>query len=64
MEADPNRRKQLAWEIERKLAANSAQPIIFYIKNGTCWQPYVKGLMVMANSIQNGWRMADVWLDK
>ena len=27
-------------------------------------QPYVKGLTVMVNSIYNGWRMEDVWLDR
>ena len=27
-------------------------------------QPYVKGLTIMVNSIFNGWRMEDVWLDK
>ena len=30
----------------------------------TCWQPHVKGLTIMVNSIYNGWRMEDVWLDK
>jgi peptide/nickel transport system substrate-binding protein len=30
----------------------------------TCWQPYVKGLTIMVNSIANGARMEDVWLDK
>src|SRR5260221_7386142 len=29
-----------------------------------CRQPYVKGLTLMNNSIYNGWRMEDVWLDK
>ena len=29
-----------------------------------CQQPYVKGLTIMVNSIYNGWRMEDVWLDK
>jgi peptide/nickel transport system substrate-binding protein len=24
----------------------------------------VKGLTIMVNSIYNGWRMEDVWLDK
>jgi hypothetical protein len=24
----------------------------------------VKGLTIMTNSIYNGWRMEDVWLDK
>jgi MarR-like DNA-binding transcriptional regulator SgrR of sgrS sRNA len=39
-------------------------PIIFYNRNGTCEQPYVKGLTIMVNSIFNGWRMEDVWLDR
>jgi peptide/nickel transport system substrate-binding protein len=64
IEADPGRRKQLVWEIERKLAQDGARPIIFYDRGGTCWQPWVKGLTIMVNSIHNGNRMEDVWLDK
>jgi hypothetical protein len=26
-------------------------------------QPKVKGLTIMVNSIFNGWRMEDIWLD-
>jgi peptide/nickel transport system substrate-binding protein len=63
-EADPERRKPLLWEIERKLAADDARPIIFYRNGGTCRQPYIKGLTLMANSPFNSWRMEDVWLDK
>jgi peptide/nickel transport system substrate-binding protein len=54
----------LVWEIERKLAEDGARPIIFYARAGTCWQPYVKGFTIMVNSIYNGWRMEDAWLDK
>jgi peptide/nickel transport system substrate-binding protein len=64
IEADTERRKQLVWEIERRLAADGARPIIFYNRGGSCWQPHVKGLTIMVNSITNGWRMEDVWLDK
>jgi peptide/nickel transport system substrate-binding protein len=63
-EADPGKRKQLVWEIERRLAEDGARPIIFYPRGGTCSQPYVKGLTTMVNSIYNGYRMEDVWLDK
>jgi peptide/nickel transport system substrate-binding protein len=63
-EADVGRRKQLVWEIERKLAEEAARPIIFYSRGGTCWQPYVKGLTIMVNSIFNGNRREDIWLDK
>jgi peptide/nickel transport system substrate-binding protein len=64
IEADQGRRKQLLWAIDRKLAEVGARPIIFYSRQGTCRQPYVKGLTVMVNSVFNGWRMEDVWLDK
>src|ERR1700745_1984159 len=63
-EADRDKRKQLVWEIERRLAEAGARPIIFYPRFGTCSQPYVKGLTTMVNSIYNGYRMEDVWLDK
>src|ERR1700756_1448827 len=43
-EADQEKRKQLVWQIERNLAEDSARPIIFYSRGGTCRQPYVKGL--------------------
>jgi peptide/nickel transport system substrate-binding protein len=64
MEADQQKRKQLVWEIERILAEDGARPIIFYAPGGNCRQPYVKGLTLMVNSIYNGWRMEDVWLDR
>jgi peptide/nickel transport system substrate-binding protein len=64
IEADEARRKQLVWAIERKLAEDGARPIIFYSRGGTCWQPYVKGLTLMVNSIFNGNRREDMWLDK
>src|ERR1700737_2584658 len=63
-EANTEKRKQLVWQIERKLAEEGARPIIFYPRGGTCTQPYVKGLVTMVNSIYNGYRMEDVWLDK
>jgi peptide/nickel transport system substrate-binding protein len=50
--------------IERKLVEDDAQPVIFYGLYGICWQPQVKGLTVMVNSLFNGWRFEDIWLDK
>jgi peptide/nickel transport system substrate-binding protein len=63
-ESDVEKRKKLVWQIERKLAEDGARPIIFYPRGGTCTQPHVKGLVTMVNSIYNGYRMEDVWLDK
>jgi peptide/nickel transport system substrate-binding protein len=64
MEPDPEKRRQLVWAIERKLAEDEARPIIFYARGATCWQPYVKNVTVMVNSIYNGWRLEDAWLDR
>ena len=64
VESDQQNRQKLVWEIERKLAEDGARPIIYYGRGATCWQPRVKGLTVMVNSIFNGWRMEDIWLDK
>jgi peptide/nickel transport system substrate-binding protein len=64
MESNQEKRQRLVWNIERKLAEDNAQPVIFYGRVGHCWQPLVKGLTLMVNSMFNGWRMEDVWLDK
>jgi peptide/nickel transport system substrate-binding protein len=47
-------KRKLVWEIERKLAEDGARSIIFYGRGATCWQRYVKGLTIAANSIFNG----------
>jgi predicted ATPase len=40
------------------------RPIIYHLRFATCWQPRVKGLSMMVNSVFNGWRFEDVWLDE
>jgi peptide/nickel transport system substrate-binding protein len=62
-ETDPERRKQLVWDIDRRLQEDEARPVIFHTRGATCWHPQVKGLTMMVNSMINGWRMEDVWLD-
>jgi peptide/nickel transport system substrate-binding protein len=64
IEADQEKRKQLVWEIERRLTEDDAKPLLYFGRGGNCWDPKVKGLTIMVNSIYNGWRMEDVWLDK
>ncbi len=63
-ETDLAKRKALVWEVERKLAVDVARPIILHNVRGTCWHPYVKGLVQHRNSTYNNWRLEDVWLDK
>ena len=64
VETDVAKRKQLVWDIDKKLQEDVARPIIFHARTGTCWKPYVKGVTVMVNSSYNGYRYEDVWLDK
>ena len=63
-EKDQEKRKKIAWEIDRKLTSEAVRPMLYYMRGGTCWRPEVKNMTIMANSIYNGWRMEDVWLDR
>jgi len=64
MEADQDKRKHMVWDIERRLAEDVARPVLYHNRSGTCWQPYVRGYTPMINSIYNGMRMEEVWLDR
>ena len=64
MEANPDKRRKLVWEVERRLAEDASRPVLLYSRFVTCMQPQLKGLTTMTNSRFNGWRMEDVWLDK
>ena len=64
MEVDQTKRKKMVWDIERRLAADVARPVLFHGRSGTCWHPHVRGYTPTVNSIYNGNRMEDVWLDK
>jgi peptide/nickel transport system substrate-binding protein len=64
MEADQAKRRQLVWEIDKKLQEDGARPIIYHFRLATCWQPKLKGLTIMVNSQYNGWRFEDLWLDE
>ena len=63
-EPDPEKRKQMVWEIDAKLLADGARPTIMWNRSATCWQPYVKGYVAPVNSMYNGFRLEDIWLDK
>jgi peptide/nickel transport system substrate-binding protein len=63
-EPDQEKRRQMVWEIDRKLQEDVVRPMLFYNKAATCRRPEVKGLTIMVNSTFNGWRMEDVWLDR
>jgi peptide/nickel transport system substrate-binding protein len=63
-ETDVEKRKHLVWDIERRLVEDGARPAIFHPRSNTCWYKQVKGLNVVVNSIYNGWRMEEVWLDR
>ena len=63
IEADRQKRRELVWEIEKRLAEDNARPVIFHPRAAICWQPRVRGLTLMVNSIYNGSRFEDLWLD-
>jgi peptide/nickel transport system substrate-binding protein len=41
-----------------------SRPVLYHNRSGTCWQSYAKGYTPMINSIYNGMRMEEVWLDR
>ena len=63
-ETDHEKRKKLVWEIDRKLQREGVRPMLSHYRAATCWHPRVKGLTVMQNSLYNGWRFEDIWLDR
>ncbi len=63
-EADMEKRKKIVWEIDRKLLEDGARPVIMWNRAAICMQPYVKGYVAQVNSVYNGFRFEDVWLDK
>jgi peptide/nickel transport system substrate-binding protein len=62
--SDQEKRRKLVWQIDKKLQDDGARPIIYHNIGATCMQPQVKGVTIMVNSIYNGWRFEDAWLDK
>jgi hypothetical protein len=46
------------------LAEDVVRPVLCHMRHDTCWRPEFKGLTLQVNSIYNGWRMEDVWLDR
>jgi len=64
MEPDPQKRNEMVWKLDADLQQRVVRPILYAMRQATCWRPEVKGINLMSNSIYNGWRMEDVWLDK
>jgi peptide/nickel transport system substrate-binding protein len=64
VETDNDKRRQIVWQIERRLANDAGRPIIFHPRQASCTYPYVKGITVGVNSPYNLWRMEDAWLDR
>jgi peptide/nickel transport system substrate-binding protein len=63
-EPDPQKRKELVWDIERRLVEDDARPSIFFPRSGICRYPYMKGQVATVNGNYNNWRMEDVWFDR
>jgi peptide/nickel transport system substrate-binding protein len=63
-ETDKDKRRKLVWEVDRKLLEDNARPIIMWNRAATCMQSYVKGYVAQVNSVYNGFRFEDIWLDR
>ena len=63
-EPDIEKRRKLVWEIDRLLLEDGARPMVMWNRAAICMQPYVKGYVPQVNSVYNGFRFEDVWLDK
>ncbi len=64
IEPDQEKRKKIVWEIDRKLTEDAARPMVYRYALATCRYPRVKNVTTMVNSIFNGWRFEDTWLDQ
>jgi peptide/nickel transport system substrate-binding protein len=64
IEPDQEKRKKLIWEIDRRLTEDGARPTIYSYDLATCRYPRVHAITTMVNSIFNGWRFDDAWLDQ
>ena len=63
-EPDTEKRRAIVRDIERRLVEDTVRPIITHSVAAGCWQPQVKGLTIMTNSVYNGWRFEEIWLDR
>jgi peptide/nickel transport system substrate-binding protein len=61
---DMAERKKLVWEIDKKLLEDNARPVIMWNRAAICMQPFVKGYVANVNSVYNGFRFEDIWLDR
>ena len=62
--SDVEARRKIVWEIDKKLLEDNARPIVMWNRAAICMQPYVKGYVANVNSVYNGFRFEDIWLDK
>jgi peptide/nickel transport system substrate-binding protein len=58
MEPNQEKRNTLVWEIEKRLAEDGAQPVIFFPRGGTFRQPWVKGLALILEEWRTEWLAA------
>jgi peptide/nickel transport system substrate-binding protein len=64
METDLQKRKEMVWKLDANLQERAVRPVLYAMRQATCWRPEVKGIKLQSNSIYNDWRFEDVWLDK
>ncbi len=63
-ETDLEKRKQMVWELDKKITEDGARSALYHSVSATCHQPSVKNYTAMTNGMYNNWRMEDIWLDQ
>jgi hypothetical protein len=61
---DTEKRRVVVRDIEPKLVEDTVRRVISQAVAAACLEPQFKGLTIMVNSVYNGWRFEDVWLDR
>ncbi len=57
MEQNREKRRQLVWDIDKKLQEDGARLVLYHNVSRPAGKPQLKELTIMVNSRFNGWRM-------
>jgi peptide/nickel transport system substrate-binding protein len=52
-ERDLKTRREIVWEVDRRLQEEIVRPVLYYMRKATCWAPQDKNIKLQVNSIYN-----------
>src|SRR5436190_20318209 len=62
VETDPEKRKRIVWDIERRMIEEGVRPVICHARRATCWPQEGKNIAMMVNRAYHGRCMVGVWV--